>query len=304
MRIISEEGRHHHGHRILNPGDILPLKLMNPWMNHDLRRIAIAIVGVHPTNSNHASHAFAGKCLLPESKLPPFSPTPATGSIYRVPIHEYYQNGPLHPNTQLDDVVIHYRCGDVIAAGWGGFGPFYYPKYEEYVKYISSEVKSIGIVTQPFATGDNIQARHKDHVEESGERCKYLVEGLIDYLKTHLYNKEIEYNIHNGPGETVAMAYTRLIMANQTFGLIPSTFSTFPVIASFGTGYLTGSKRIAGSFINNPITEGIYPNQPVKVGDTKNMLYCQTLKKMWEKEGKESVLKWMTTATEEWVVQT
>lgn len=200
MRIISEEGRHHHGHRILNPGDFLPLKLMNPWMNHDLRRIAIAIVGVHPTNSNHASHAFAEKYLLPESKLPPFSPTPATGSIYRVPIHEYYQNGPLHPNTQLDDVVIHYRCGDVIAAGWGDFGPFYYPKYEEYVKYISSEVKSIGIVTQPFATGDNIQARHKDHVEESGERCKYLVEGLIDYLKTHLYNKEIEYNIHGGGG--------------------------------------------------------------------------------------------------------
>lgn len=98
------------------------------------------------------------------------------------------------------------------------------------------------------------------------------------------------------------MSYTtRLIMANQTFGLIPSTFSTFPVIASFGTGYLTGSRDIAESFINIPITKGIYPNQPVKVGreDTGNMLYCQTLKKMWEEEGKESVLKWMTSTTEE-----
>jgi hypothetical protein len=43
--------------------------------------------------------------------------------------------------------------------------------------------------------------------------------------------------IHNGPNETIALAYARMIMAKQAIVGIGS-FGVFPALATFGIGYI------------------------------------------------------------------
>jgi len=174
-------------------------------------------------------------------------------------------------------------------------GPFYYPKYEEYTRIISPEARTIGIVTQPFSQEDGVNARTMDKIEVSGDRCRLLVMGLVDYMQAKFPKAEID--IRNGPGETVALAYARLIMANQSLGIIPSTFSTFPVLSSFGTGYLTKPQR-EGIF--NKRTQGLYPDMPVEVDiSAPNMLYNKKLNQWFSEEnGAEKVLTWFQNDTD------
>ena len=273
--------------RRLNPANQLPLKFMNPLMNLDLRRMAVALVGV--PHKNHPSAEFEKKFLLPESQQPPFTPTPATGQIYQVPIHDYFENGPLYPDVELDEVAIHFRCGDVLN---GAYGPFFFPKYDEYTKLIAPETRSIGIVTQSFEVEEGAQVRGRDKIDITGGRCKALVLGLVDYMQARFPKAKI--SVRNGPGETITLAYARLIMANQAFGLIPSTFSTAPVTACFGTGYVTkpnGDGNFAGYWLKNKLTQDIYEDEPTQVDIMSKMLYCQTLKKMWDK-GNDKVVAW------------
>ena len=95
------------------------------------------------------------------------------------PIHNYYENGPALKQAKPDDVIIHYRCGDVLM---GASGYFLYPKFVEYARLISPEARSIGIFTQPFSS-KGVTARNIDKLDQSGDRCSVLVHGLIDFLK-------------------------------------------------------------------------------------------------------------------------
>jgi hypothetical protein len=67
------------------------------------------------------------------------------------------------------------------------------------------------------------------------------------------------------------------------------------VVASFGTGYVTDPINVkgtfAGYFLNNAMTKDLYVGEPVQVNIISNMLYCQTLRAMWD-EGKGKVLDW------------
>ena len=265
-----------------------PLSYMIPLITYDLRRMAIALVGV--PSASHPSADFETKFLRAEARRPPFTPLTETGTVYRLPIHDYFENGPVFPNVTLDDAVIHFRCGDILA---GVVGPFHYPKYEEFARVIAPDTKSIGIVTQPFSVGKGLQTRDRDKIETTGQRCRVLVLGLVEYLKERF--PEARYTIHNGPGETVALAYARMIMAKQTLALIPSSFSVFPAIATFGQGYMTRPRRgnpdFAGSFLNHEMTKGLYRNQPVLLDILPRMIFCKNLERMW-KEGDEKVLQW------------
>jgi hypothetical protein len=58
---------------------------------------------------------------------------------------------------------------------------------------------------------------------------------LVDYLQQRHPNVRI--TIHNGPKETIALAYARMVLAQQTLACL-STFGIFPVLATFGTAYL------------------------------------------------------------------
>jgi len=116
--LINDEQHSLHGshpaRRRLNAGNALPLKYMNPIISYDLRRMAIALVGVVP---DHPSAQFEKQYLRHEFENPRFTPVENTGAVYKIPIHEYYENGPLSPNKTLDDAVIHFRCGDVLMGG-------------------------------------------------------------------------------------------------------------------------------------------------------------------------------------------
>ena len=298
------------------PSHSLPLKFMIPLIGHDLRRMAIALVGsggvtLAGKDRNPRAVSFEKEHLVPEARKPPYAPVDATGTIYWVPIHGYFENGPLFDGIVLDDVVIHYRCGDILLPG--APGPFYFPKYDSYTKLISPEAKSVGIITQPFSTADtSAQFRKRDQIDESGARCRVLVEGLVDYIYEHCPNiaaaakakatggdgdeQHGGVTIHNGPNETVALAYARMIMANQSLLLFPSTFTSMPALSGFGTAYVTKpTKDVKGSFANawlrNPMIENIYPNQPVEVPIYPTMLYANHLKTFWQ-YGTEFVLEW------------
>jgi hypothetical protein len=147
---------------------------------------------------------------------------------------------PLIPNVTLDDVVIHFRCGDVMGgAKRDDFGMI---KFSEYKKWISKDARSIGILTQPFEKERN---RGKDAGKVEGcRRATYL---LVDCLQTFLPNATI--SIHNGPTETLPLAYARLAMANQSFTSL-SSFGIFPVIGTFGDGYFQKGNRGVNPFAN------------------------------------------------------
>lgn len=135
---------------------------------------------------------------------------------------------PLFPNVDMDDVAIHFRCGDVMK----GFNSKNYGvvQYESYRQLISPFAKTIGIVTTSF---NESSLRKQD--QGTTRVCQVLVTGLKEYLQHAFPSTKI--SIRNGPNETLALAYARLVMANQTF-CSPSTFSIFPAIASFGTSYI------------------------------------------------------------------
>jgi hypothetical protein len=145
---------------------------------------------------------------------------------------------PLIPNVELDEVAIHFRCGDILGgAKRKDFGIIH---FSEYKKWISNSSASVGIVTQPFSKGkftrtaDLAKARH----------CQQVVTALVDYLHGFLPNTAIR--IRNDLEEPLAVTYARLVMAKQAF-VSYSSFGIFPVIATFGDGYFQ-----MGNHVVNP----------------------------------------------------
>jgi len=174
----------------------IPLYYMSEAIRHDLRLMAIQLVGPR----EHTT-------LLTDNTT----------------IEE-----PILSNVDLDDVAIHFRCGDLMR----GFNSKDYGivQYESYRHYISPAANTIGIVTTSF---NESSLRRRD--QGTTVMCKVLANGLVEYLHHAFPNAVI--SIRNGPEESLALAYARLVMANQTF-CSPSTFSIFPAIASFGTSYI------------------------------------------------------------------
>ncbi len=176
-------------------------------IKYELRRMALSLVGV-PYGGHPAAH-FVKDELREE--------------LLQIPMDA----SPLFPNTELDDVAIHFRCGDIIERR---FHPNYsYVRWSALAKLISSEARSIGIITQPFSG----QTRKVDRSNK--RRCPRLVNALQTYLKKKFPKARVE--LRNSPDESVALAFTRLIMANQSFAGGVSTFYTMPFYAAFGTTY-------------------------------------------------------------------
>jgi hypothetical protein len=74
-------------------------------------------------------------------------------------------------NVDLDDAVIHFRCGDLLTSDLAGYG---FWTFDGYVRHISSEARSIGILTQPFPENNtNVQQRYMDNADAvQKQRCK------------------------------------------------------------------------------------------------------------------------------------
>lgn len=262
-------------------GDI-PLQLMYNEMRHDFRRMAIGLVGV--PGPDHASAPFADNYFWSEnagrhnwSIVDPQITTPRR------------EDNPIFPkgSIELDDAVIHFRCGDLMNSD----NPHYvFSNFRGYTKRISPEVRSIGILTQPF--DNDAQTRWVDTVDPMAQnRCRVIVMSLVDFMKKRFPSSRIK--IHNGRHETVALAYARMIMANQTFAG-PSSFGIFPTLATFGTGHLLIPPELPGIGMNRwfirPRIDELTDNV-VLVSENQTLLVAD-FKKLWDSGGKEAVLEW------------
>lgn len=210
----------------------LPIGWMLPWMRHDLRKMAIALVGVPMDDPTHPAHSWSASQYNVTYNDSP------SGSSLSMP------HPPLIPNVTLDDAVIHFRCGDIMLSEEKYFR---FIKYHEFSSRIDpNRISSIGIVTQPFGGGISStsnggaddQARERDQAStERVELCKTVILGFADYLRQK-FPPHVRISIHNGPLETVALAYARLVMAKHyAFAWPDSSFSVYPCLASFGKSY-------------------------------------------------------------------
>ena len=194
-----------------------PTGYMLREMQYDLRRMAVGLVG-YLSADNEAARHFAEESMKKDHAT----------TIHQVP-NSPIELLPLYPEIELDDVAIHFRCGDLMSSGHKGFA---FMKFYDFSRHISSEARSIGILTQPFEkTGG--QQRADDGV--NGDRCRIVVNGLVDYLTDR--HPQARLRVHNQLNETMALSYARMILANQTIAGI-SSFGVFGPIANFGMGYV------------------------------------------------------------------
>jgi hypothetical protein len=145
---------------------------------------------------------------------------------------------PLIPDVHLDDVAIHFRCGDVLGgAKRSDFGVI---RFWEYKRWIPVDAKSIGILTQPFE-----KERNRGTDARKADNCRRVVETLVDYLQA--FAPKAKISIHNGANETLPLAYARLAMANYSFTSL-SSFGIFPIVGTFGQGHFQKGNRGCNPF--------------------------------------------------------
>jgi len=244
-------------------------------MQFDLRRLAVALVGI--PSPHHPSAQWAKVSLW--SVNDPYS---AGRNRMQLP-HPQEDAEPLFPKTELDDAVLHLRCGDIIDSDHASFG---FMRFSSYSRHISPTVKSIGIVTQPFDA--KAQQREKESDKQTRERCKMVVFAF----QRHLDKKfpEARVSVRNDVDETIALTYARMIMANQTIVGI-STFGVFPAIASFGTGYIRYPNFVKAP--NRWLTKESVVSQIEGIRlITEPRLAAKQVKERWGDDG-TAVLRWL-----------
>jgi hypothetical protein len=166
-------------------------------------------------------------------------------------------------------------------------------KFSAYTRLISPDIESIGIITQPFERTN--QSRYFDATENKRKKCKELVTAFDERLSASFPKARIR--IHNGPNETIALAYARMIMAKQTIVGI-GTFGVFPALATFGTGYIRKPDyAIAPNrWLLYPPADELYDN--VVLFEEPNRLMTYQVKQLRKLPGRdENVLEWFRNDT-------
>jgi hypothetical protein len=209
-------------------------------MQYDLRRMATALVGT--TTATVVRGPFAALGAAAVASAPTLRPLRSSTAMFVPYLPSSGSSGssssgtnepPLFKNVDLDDAVIHFRCGDLLASDLPGYG---FWTFDGYVRHISSQARSIGILTQPFPENNtNVQQRYMDSADAmQNSRCKTLVLALQDYIQER--HPRAAVSIRNTKQETIALSTARMVLANQSIGG-RSTFSVFPIVATYGTGY-------------------------------------------------------------------
>jgi hypothetical protein len=242
-----------------------------PAMRYDMRRMALALVGEKVATNADFNTSF-------------YSNPPPDGSVMQLPVH---LTKPLYPQTDLDDVVLHFRCGDLIDSDHKSFG---FISFHSFSRHVSSEAKSIGIVTQPFDTQD-AQMRPLEQTDLHTDRCRLVVTQFVQYLEERFPQARVR--IRNDAKETIALTFARMILAQQIISPI-STFSVVPALATFGTGYIREP-----DFEKAPNWFLLHPNVSTLVDNVhliqEPVLMAAELKKMWGDDG-SAVLDWFQNA--------
>jgi hypothetical protein len=180
----------------------------------------------------------------------------------------------------IDDVAIHFRCGDVLGGQFrNDFGMIPFREYRRWIW--NNTTTSIGIITQPFQ-----RDRNRKIDGNRAEACRVVVHKLADYLQSHYPHASIR--IHNDPDlpETLPMAYARMVLARQTFTSL-SSFGIFPVVGTYGHGYFQ-----KGNSGVNPWATHV-PQYLSNVHEMRApVLGTHEIYKMITTEGLDPVLEW------------
>ena len=247
-----------------------------PAMRYDMRRMALALVGVSDEHIAVRDDSF-------------YTNTPPDGSLMQLSVN--HMDEPLYPDTELDDVILHFRCGDLINSDHKSFG---FMSFQSFSRHISAQARSIGIVTQPFDDKNGAQMRPLEQTDMNMDRCRLVVTQFVRYLKERFPQARI--SIRNDVNETIALTVARMIMANQTITAI-STFSVVPALATFGSGYIREP-----DFDNAPNWFLMHPNVSTLVENVilieEPVLMAANLKSMWGDDG-SAVLEWFQNTSGE-----
>ena len=262
-----------------------PVGYMLDDIRYEIRRMTVALVGI--PSRHHPSAEFANDYLGFQSASlvscvdqNATNTTNATGNVMQVP-SPTRDDPPLLQNFEMDDVIIHFRCGDLMNSTHANFG---FVRFHAYAQLISPESRFIGIVTQPFNEND---LREVD--QGTGRRCRIVVTDLVDYLQEKFPKATIR--IHNKHEETITMTYARLVMASQTI-VSPSSFGVFAALGSFGMAYIFHNETLDNlNFLllppmtHNPVSDIVLRNE--------EFLLCSEIKDMWEQDPTGAhVLSW------------
>jgi hypothetical protein len=248
-------------------------------IRYDLRKMAIALMGI--PGQDHPGAKFAESTIWSESFL---STRASTYGVSLIP--------PPKPNAvpllgasryELDDAVLHFRCGDLMDSDHKDFA---FMHFYGYTRYISPEAKNIGIITQPF--DDNAQTRSLDMDQSKRDRCRVVVHSLVKYIEKR--HPRAKVSIRNDVTDTIAVTFARMIMANQTISGI-STFGVMPAIATFGTGYIRSpEEKTQNRWLEHPRIDHFTDN--VILFEEPDVILVSDMKKLWESEGEVGVLSW------------
>jgi hypothetical protein len=303
-----------------------PTAIMYKEMIYDVRRMAIALVGISslPTNHIHSAEIerFVQQNIYSIGTLrrryqryindePSQDVFLSAGNQQErlnasTNIIPLIQPPPQQAHMELDDAVIHFRCGDILSTTIRAYG---FMTFHGYSRHISPDARTIGILTQPFhptpstdstasTTSSIAQARSLDTANVLiSQRCQIMVLAFVQYLQEQFPNATI--HVRNDPLETIAMAYARMVMANQSIGAM-SSFSVFPILGTFGTGYFLRPKRSDPSMWviheQYPITEMDRNNDSnLVMFDESNLLRGSQAKDLWHDYGEGVILQWFRT---------
>jgi hypothetical protein len=197
----------------------------------------------------------------------------------------------------VDDVVIHFRCGDVMTTDHPGFG---FLKFDSYAQFIPETVTSIGIITQPYVKDNendpNIiyNTTRQTRVMDKGlsfisQRCQYVVNEFVLYLQERFTKstisvqdnennnkKPLRIRVWNDENETITIAFARMILANVTI-VGSSSFGTLAATATFGTAYIVRDGM--NYWIEQPNITELLPN--VNLFDSP-LLTGKMVKQFWD----------------------
>jgi len=199
---------------------------------------------------------------------------------------------PEYPNVELDEIVWHFRCGDLMYSTHPGYA---WHKFGLLSSYINNNTQSIGIVTEPFRK-HRIKAKNEaeeDTLESSAKACERLAGALVDYLQERF--PEARIRLRNDVNESVALSYSRLIVAKQTIVGSVSTFGAYAALASRGESFI-----IKPDFDHAPnawMVKGMNKaTNLTMVHDPSPLLVTQSTYLWWSERktgGREAMIDWL-----------
>lgn len=220
---------------------------MIPHMVFELMRMAIATAEV--SSLRHPSIAWAKQNLWSEHD--------AVSTLKKMQLPAPDKDSPhAYPDAEIDDAALHFRNRDKMDLDDTRFG---FMKFGSYSKYISPNVRSIGIITQPFY--DKGQQRNMDMSANRYEKCKKVVFEFVEHLREVFPDPKIRITIRNNEDETVTLAYACMILANQTI-IGTTSFGALAGLTTFGTIYIvkTTHRQWPNTWLMSPVATQLASN--------------------------------------------